>query len=136
MSYNGINRSLLLLSTMIALLVPVVGRFSELMSWFPMRCWSQALFGRVCPMCDLSRAALALTSGDIGLARAWNGLIVPLAAFLALQVIWRIFLLIAARPPRPARALIRADWIIHALLAVLLLGVTVCRLIVQPAGWL
>jgi hypothetical protein len=96
------------------------------------RCASQAIFGRPCPMCGLTRALAALERGDAETARTLNPLALPVAALLAAEIGWRLAILLGGRRGPRLRAIVLVDAVLHTALAGLYLGYCAAFL----SGWI
>lgn len=116
--YRDLNRALLavlLLAGGVTLIRLLVGAFLPL----PLgSCASQRLLGVDCPLCGLTRGMVALLSGDLGQALAWNPLTPAVACLLVLELACRAVAShdAGARILAPVR---RADLLLHVCLGLL-----------------
>jgi hypothetical protein len=82
-----------------------------------MECASPRWFGRPCPLCGLTRGVGALLSGDTRAASEWNPLAIPVLAWLAAEIVYRVAMLAVERRRPIPRVVMRADLALHAVLA-------------------
>lgn len=116
-AYRGANLAALgvaLYGLALPFLMPLFERWAPLL--VP-RCSAQVLFNKPCPLCGVTRGLGALARGEMGQAVAWNPLVVPIAAFLALELAFRATMLLSKRAQIYERRLARPDLTIHAALA-------------------
>jgi hypothetical protein len=95
-------------------------------------CASQALFGRPCPLCGLTRGLAVLARGDAGAASRLNPLSVPVAGLMTAEILYRATaILCTGRIRRRVGLVVRVDAAFHVLLAALYIGYSISLL----AGW-
>jgi len=108
--------------------MPVFSRWAPLL--VP-RCSAQVLLGRACPLCGVTRGLGALSRGNLEQALALNPLVVPIAAFLVVELVCRVTMLTSHRARSHERSLARMDVIVHVALAAAYLGYSAAFIL----GW-
>lgn len=114
--YRIFNWTVLGLTCYMAAL-PVVGRAMRFLLPQLWHCAYRSMTGRPCPFCGTTGDLARLWQGDFALQNPATPL---LAAFLAGELCWRIFLLCRRRAA--TRKWMRGDLLVHIALLVLLLG--------------
>jgi len=88
-SYVTLNR-LLVLAFVLCLAWPfLVAALGACLKIDLFVCGSIRLFGRPCPMCGLTRGALAVVRGEFGQASAYNILTLPLSLLILVELLAR-----------------------------------------------